>query len=433
MKKQNNNQMPKGWKETTLGEVAEITSAKRIFANEYKSAGIPFFRGKEITEKFNGNEISTELYISEGKYEEIKNKYGIPEENDILLTSVGTLGNPYLVEKDFNFYFKDGNLTWFRKFNNIIPKYLFYWIISPQGKETLSHAKIGSTQEAYTIVKLKELSLAIPPLPEQRAITVVLSSFDDKIEILREENKTLETIAQTLFKRWFVEFEFPNEKGKPYKSSGGKMIDSELGEIPEGWRVSTVEQVTSVVTKGTTPTTVGGSFSNNGINFIKVESITDDHDFDSSKIGCISDDTNRLLSRSIINEGDLLFTIAGTIGRFVVATKSILPANTNQAVAIIRANTSIIDPYYLRCYFELSSIKSFLFGGIVEAVQANLSLTNIKNSKIVVPDERGRSIFCESIKILFNRVDANRLQIQTLSTLRDSLLSKLMRGEVRVG
>jgi len=148
----------KGWKTTTLGEVVEITSSKRIFADEYKKSGIPFFRGKEISEKFSGNKISTELFISEKKYYEIKNKFGVPEENDILLTSVGTLGNPYLVEKDLKFYFKDGNLTWFRNYKDIVPKFLFYWIISPQGKETLFNAKIGSTQEAYTIAKLKMLS-----------------------------------------------------------------------------------------------------------------------------------------------------------------------------------------------------------------------------------------------------------------------------------
>jgi len=246
--------IPKGWKETTLEKVVEITSSKRIFADEYKKSGIPFFRGKEISEKFSGNKISTELFISEEKYKDIKNNFGVPEENDILLTSVGTLGNPYLVEKGLKFYFKDGNLTWFRNYKDIEPKFLFYWIISPQGKETLSYAKIGSTQEAYTIAKLKMLPCVIPQAPEQRAIAAVLSSLDDKIELLREQNKTLEATAQAIFKEWFVNFNFPG--------ATGKMIDSELGEIPEGWRVGKIEELTTQMNSGGTPSTKEESYYN---------------------------------------------------------------------------------------------------------------------------------------------------------------------------
>jgi len=217
---------PDGRIETTLGEVVEITSSKRIFANEYQTLGIPFFRGKEVTEKFNGSEISTELFITEEKYNEIKTNFGVPEENDILLTSVGTLGNPYLVEKDFKFYFKDGNLTWFRRYKGINPKWLYYWIISSQGKETLSHAQIGSTQQAYTIVSLKKLSISLPSLSEQQSIAAILSSFDDKIELLREQNKTLEQIGQTIFQEWF-----------------GKYTVDAPEELPEGWRVGRLGEI----------------------------------------------------------------------------------------------------------------------------------------------------------------------------------------------
>ena len=194
------------WREQQLCELVDISSSKRIFYNEYVSVGIPFYRSKEIIEKHNGKTISTELQISIEKYNDIKEKFGVPVEGDLLLTSVGTLGIPYIVQKDENFYFKDGNLTWFRNFNNsLLNKFLYYWIISPIGKSEIDMVSIGSTQPALTIMGLKGIIINIPPLAEQRAIASVLSSLDDKIDLLHRENKTLEAMAETLFRQWFVE------------------------------------------------------------------------------------------------------------------------------------------------------------------------------------------------------------------------------------
>ena len=103
------------WQRLRFGDICEITSSKRIFMSDYVSSGIPFYRSKEIIEKQSGKNISTGLFISEEKYAEIKNKYSVPQANDILLTSVGTLGIPYVVKEDEKFYFKDGNLIWIKK------------------------------------------------------------------------------------------------------------------------------------------------------------------------------------------------------------------------------------------------------------------------------------------------------------------------------
>lgn len=220
------------WKEYKLGELCTITSSKRIFYKEYVSEGVPFFRSKEIIEKANGNDISTELFITKDKFQEIKDKFGVPLAGDILLTSVGTLGVSYQVQESDYFYFKDGNLTWFKDFSDKInTKFLLYWLRSPLGKEGFNNITIGSTQAALTIAGLKGIKLSIPDLPTQTAIAEILSSLDDKIELNNKINQELENLAQTLFKQWFIDFEFPNENGEPYKSSGGEMVDSELGEI----------------------------------------------------------------------------------------------------------------------------------------------------------------------------------------------------------
>jgi type I restriction enzyme S subunit len=195
------------WQEIKLGEVSEITSSKRIFYSDYVNEGIPFWRSKEVIEKFNRKTISTDLFITPEKYSEIKNRFGVPQPNDILLTSVGTLGIPYLVEDNEHFYFKDGNLTWIRNIDEqrLSPQYLYKWLASEQGRNSLREITIGSTQEALTIVGLKSLNLLLPPLPEQQAIATVLSSLDDKIDLLHRQNKTLEAMAASLFRQWFVE------------------------------------------------------------------------------------------------------------------------------------------------------------------------------------------------------------------------------------
>mgnify|MGYP003487001949 FL=1 len=112
-----------------VGELCEISSSKRIFAKEYQESGIPFFRGKEVTEKYNGKlNVTTELFISEEKYLELVSKFGVPQQGDMLLTSVGTLGSTYIVKGSDKFYFKDGNLTWFKNFKGLNSQYFQYWL-----------------------------------------------------------------------------------------------------------------------------------------------------------------------------------------------------------------------------------------------------------------------------------------------------------------
>lgn len=212
-----------------MKELCEITSSKRIFAADYQPEGIPFYRGKEITEKHKGNlDVTTELFIDPDKFEAIRAKFGAPVAGDLLLTSVGTLGSPYVVRAGETFYFKDGNLTWFRKLNGLDSKYLYYWLLSPVGRAELKKCTIGSSQSAYTIVLLKDMEINLSDLPTQRKIAGILSAYDDLIENNLRRIKILEQMAQSLYREWFVHFRFPGHESATFK-------DSELGRIPEGW------------------------------------------------------------------------------------------------------------------------------------------------------------------------------------------------------
>ena len=186
------------WEEVKLGDIAKLTSSKRVYLSDYVTKGIPFYRGKEISKLKKNKYIKDLLYISEEKYLEIKDKYGIPKINDILITAVGTLGNILRINNNHKFYFKDGNLIWLKeiKCNSLFLSYLLEY----ESNNILSSA-IGSSQKALTIVALNKIKISIPPLQEQQKIAKVLTTADKEIELLKEELDTLKEQKKGLMQR----------------------------------------------------------------------------------------------------------------------------------------------------------------------------------------------------------------------------------------
>lgn len=165
-------------KDTYFADIATITSSKRIYEKDYVPSGVPFFRSKEIIERSKGRANTTELFISETKYQDIEHKFGAPRPGDLLITSVGTLGVPYVVRRNDKFYFKDGNLIWFRDFQNGHDStFLKYWMQSGFGKRCILTTAIGTSQPALTIANLKKLKVPYPTPPEQQKIAAILTAY----------------------------------------------------------------------------------------------------------------------------------------------------------------------------------------------------------------------------------------------------------------
>lgn len=186
------NGIPEGWMIEKLGAVVNITSSKRVYLSDYVSEGVPFYRSKEIIQLSNGKVISDTLYISNEKYNEIKNKYGVPKKNDILLTSVGTIGIPMLVSNNNSFYFKDGNLTWIQSsLKERIAIYLYLWIKSEGGYQQLLSSTIGTSQSALTIEKLKNIKILKPSEDIILKFSSLASNFIEEINNLQTQNINL--------------------------------------------------------------------------------------------------------------------------------------------------------------------------------------------------------------------------------------------------
>ena len=402
------------WREIKLGDLVDVSSSKRIYAKEYVDSGIPFYRSKEIIEKSKGNYVSTELYISKERFNELKNKFGAPSLGDILLTSVGTLGVPYIVRKE-EFYFKDGNLTWIKNFkDNCHNKFIFYWLLSPDGVNQINTRCIGSTQKALTIDTLKKFELKIPPYEEQKAIARILSTLDEKIEVNNQINKTLENMAQAIFKQWFVDFEFPNEDGEPYKSSGGEMVESELGMIPKGWVVKELGDIIELHDSKRVPLSKKEREKREKIypyyGAASLMDYVDDYIFDGVYVLLGEDGT-------VINEN------GNPILQYVWDKFWV---NNHAHVVTGRDNISTNFIYVLLKNINVS-------GAITGAVQLKINQKNLKELKIVLPkDVTMIEEFSELINKSFERIRINSDESSMLINIRDALLPKLMSGEIRV-
>lgn len=394
------------WKNYRLGEIADITSSKRIFYSEYVSNGVPFYRSKEIIDKSGKREVQTELFISEARFDEINKKFGVPKTNDILLTSVGTLGIPYLVGTGDRFYFKDGNLTWFRNIDNakVDPKFLFIWLQSKIGKQKLDEVTIGSTQPALTISGLKTIKICLPEVNEQRAIAEVLSSLDDKIDLLHRQNKTLESLSETLFRHWFIE------------------------EANSEWETGTLGDLLETLESGSRPKGGIDPDLKEGIPSIGAESVDGLGVYDHSKTKFVTREFFDSMRRGVIREYDVLIYKDGAyVGRkgMFAGGFPFKEFAVNEHVFILRSNGNTNQTYL---YFALDQEELSQLNA--NSAQPGLNQEAMRSFQMVIPPQHKMTDFENVVRPWLVKIFSNCKQIRSLSQMRDSLLPKLMSREV---
>ena len=400
------------WGKVKVGDCCEVTSSKRIFFSEYVDSGVPFYRSKEIIESSNGQAISEPLFISQEKYDEIKNHFGVPQSGDMLLTSVGTIGVPYIVRKKDYFYFKDGNLTWFRNFSDELDsKYLYFWVKSSEGQSVLNNTTIGSSQKALTIASLKGLEIPCPPAPVQKRIVEFLAGYDDLIENNQKQIKLLEEAAQRLYKEWFVDLRFPGYETTP-------IVDG----IPQGWERMVLSEVTSVLKRGISP-----KYSDNGkYSVINQKCIR-------SSIMDISESRRQekeYVPTLNLQDSDTVIcsTGTGTLGRVGRVYGDYPNTTFDSHVTLVRAKE---NPNYI--YHVVKSQQEYLMGmGRGSTNQQELYRDVIERLVVLCPSQ---DILLKADRVLnaiHCKIKAVYLQNNLLVESRDRLLPKLMSGELEV-
>lgn len=389
------------WQETTLGEVIDFTTG-RLNSNAAVIGGkYPFFTCSPETLKIDtyafdckaillaGNNANGQypIKIYEGKFNAYQRTYVI------------TPKNQEKIDLDYLYYLLNIQLNYFKEISQ------------------------GSATKFLTAVILRNLSLELPPVSEQKEIAAVLSCLDRKIENLRKQNETLERIARTLFKHWFVDFEFPNEDGKPYKSSGGEMVRSELGEIPAGWQLRSLGDVANI----------NAESISNGYKYKNIEYV----DISSVSIGVLEGTTSYHLedapsrARRLVKHGDVIWSGVRP-NRKSYLFISHPPENLVVSTGFITLTPVLIPSSYLYSWVTTDSFVEYLTFNASGSAYPAVKAEHFEIADILLPDKSTLRKFHAVVDPMRDKIHQNTLQIQTLTKTRDVLLPKLMSGKLRI-
>jgi len=397
--------IPRGWKMTTLGKVVNFSQGFQISTDdqslEKKEGYVRFVR---IVDYTNDGEIPR--YIKNpnrcfvNKDDLVMIRYGSQTAGKIVRGISGVIAN---------------NTFKITPSEDLDNNWLYWFLRQDSIYQYLNKDQSSSTMPAITFTQVGNIEIPIISLPEQRTIAAVLSSLDDKIELLREQNKTLEATAQAIFKEWFVNFNFPG--------ATGKMIDSELGQIPEGWRVEKITNILDFV-KGSEPG--AANYSNEKVNndyvpFYRVQDISQYGNIPNIYV------EEKLLRGKIFSHDDILVSVDGTIGRVFIGGAG----GHSGGIRRVVERHDFIKKSLILCFLKSPKFQSDLesFSGAETTIKHAGGA--IEHIRFALQDDVCKK-FGVAFDPLFQKIVSNISQVQTLSSLRDSLLPKLMKGEVRV-
>ena len=385
------------WREVKLGEIINLNYGKGLSATKRNPGDIPVYSSAGIT----------------GWHDK-----ALIKKNGIVVGRKGTVGTVYYSETPF--YCIDTAYYLTEDDTKEDLKYLYYLLNHlPLKKLNTDSAVPGLNRDnAYSQV------FSLPPIQEQKSIAHILSTLDDKIEVNSQINRTLENIGQAIFKQWFVDFEFPNEDGESYKSSGGEMVESELGLIPKGWEVKKVEQVTKII-RGASPRPIQDFIRDEGIPWVKIS------DASSSNTRFISS------TKEFIKEEGRKKSREVKVGTLILSNSA-----TPGIPMIMKIDACVHDGWLIFDEFR-EVTKEYMFHFLTENRIGILSLSNgsvfrnlktdiLKNYKIIIPSRDVVARVDNIFKSINNSIDNIENQITTLTKIRDGLLTKLMSGEIRV-
>lgn len=398
--------IPDGWKYTSLGDLYTITSSKRVFQDEWTSEGVPFYRAREIVKLAEHGFVNNELYISRKMFEGYKQKYGVPQKEDLLVTGVGTVGIVYRIVDKKEFYFKDGNIIWFKSKGLASSAFIEQLYKSPVTKNKLLGSSPITTVATYTIDAAKKAVVCLPPRSEQDRIVSVLETWDKviekilkKLEIKRRITIGLKQDLLTAKKR------LPGFRGK--------------------WQTFSLKEISKIY-DGThqTPTYV-----DEGVPFYSVEHVTS-NDFENTKY--ISEEVYKNEIKKVrIEKGDILMTRIGSIGAIKYVDWNV-KASFYVTLALLKIDKRF-DSRAISFFLTTRDFQDELYGKTLHVAFPNkINLGDIGECKIYLPEDIDEQKAIANILLTADKeILGLEKKLQIIKDQKDYLLNNLITGTIR--
>ncbi len=369
--------------------------------------------------------------------------------DDLIFTAAGTIGQVGLIPKTSKYpkyIISNKQLRARLDLTKIDPEFAYYWFASPTMVKAIQSRNTGSTIPLINLTVLKSLPIPVPPLDEQRKISGYLTTLDDRITLLRETNATLEAIAQALFKSWFVDFGPVRTKMEGRTPEGmdeataalfpDGFETSELGKVPRGWRVCAVEEFADRVGMGPFGSNIKvETFVESGIPVISGQHLkqllVEDNTFN-----FITHEHASRLAKSCVQAGDVIFTHAGSIGQVSLLHKDAAFTSyvLSQRQFFLRCNTECMSPEWIALYFKSPAGQHQLLANTSQVGVPSIArpVSYLRSIRLVVPPPELNQRFASIAGAINDRVMANRKQFGALTQIRDTLLPRLISGQLRL-
>ena len=411
------NNIPEDWVETILGKLPSdwnIVNAEnycqKVADGTHDSpkktkTGKLLVTSKNI--KNSKLDLNSAYHISNQDFEDV-NKRSLVSKWDVLLSMIGTVGEVCLIDQEPDFAIK--NVGLFKVGNETKSRWLFYFLKSKKGQNYIFVRLSGTTQQYITLRELRELPVPVPPFPEQKAIAKVLTAFDDKIELLQAQNKTLESMAQTIFKEWFGKYQIGDE-------------------LPEGWRVGKLGNEFDITIGRTPPRKETQWFSERptGKKWISIKDMGNCGTFIYNTSEYLTDEAIKKFNIPIIPTNTTILSFKMTVGKLTITTEDML---SNEAIAHLKIkNDSNLTSEFIYLFLRDLNFNSL---GSTSSIVTAINSTIIKGLDFIIPKDNLLISFQKRIIPIFGKIQNNKSQIQSLTKTRDTLLPKLMSGQVRV-
>ena len=381
--------------------------------------GFPMLSVKDMLN--NGFTYNDCKYISNEDYLDLVKSDCKPLVNDVLIAKDGSYLKHVFVVKEETDQAVLSSIGMLRpNLDKVIPEYLKYYLQTKSVKETVSKKYVsGSALPRIILKNFGEIDIIQKDLLTQRKIAKVLSDLDAKIELNNKINTELEAMAKLIYDYWFVQFDFPNENGKPYKSSGGKMVfNKELKrEIPEGWVVQDLKEIAKCI-MGQSPK--GESYNKEQIGTPLLNGPADYEN------GALKGRTYTTSPTRLCQKDDMVLCIRATIGKLVYSEQEYC---LGRGVAAVRPNEKrLSELVYNLLQQEIERFKIQATGSIIKGITKD----DLIESKCLIPTDNLIDSFHKLIRPKFDKIRINKKENQKLAELRDWLLPMLMNGQVKV-